>query len=104
MLLPVAEVLQKLGRKQALVVNGSGFLDEASLQGENHVVLLKDNEIVEMSIDPEKYGFSRVKNEEIRGGNSKENAKITLEVLSGEKSVYRDTVLLNARLTLFLFS
>jgi anthranilate phosphoribosyltransferase len=34
-------------------------LDEASLQGENHVVILKDNEIVEMSIDPEKYGFSR---------------------------------------------
>ena len=31
-------------------------------------------------------------------GNSKENAKITLEVLSGEKSVYRDTVLLNAGL------
>ena len=25
MLLPVAQVLQKLGRKQALVVNGSGF-------------------------------------------------------------------------------
>ena len=41
MLLPVAEVLQKLGRKQALVVNGSGFLDEASLQGENHVVDFK---------------------------------------------------------------
>ena len=34
-------------------------------------------------------------------GNSKENAKITLEVLSGEKSVYRDTVLLNAGLALF---
>ena len=75
-------------------------LDEASLQGENHVVLLKDNEIVEMSIDPEKYGFSRVKNEEIRG-NSKENAKITLGVLSGEKSVYRDTVVFNAGLALF---
>ncbi len=57
MLLPVAEVLQKLGRKQALVLNGSGFLDEASLQGENHVVLLKDNEIVEMSIDPESMVF-----------------------------------------------
>ncbi|PEB52858.1 anthranilate phosphoribosyltransferase [Bacillus pseudomycoides] len=101
MLLPVAEVLQKLGRKQALVVNGSGFLDEASLQGENHVVILKDNEIIETSIVPEKYGFSRVKNEEIRGGNPKENAKITLQVLKGEKSVYRDTVLLNAGLALF---
>ena len=40
-------------------------------------------------------------NEEIRGGDSKENAKITVGVLSGEKSVYRDTVLLNAGLALF---
>ena len=52
-----------------------------------------------MNIDPENYGFSRVKNEEIRG-NSQENAKITVGVLSGEKSVYRDTVLLNAGLAL----
>lgn len=44
------------------------------MQGENHVVLLKDNEIVEMSIDPEKYGFSRVKMKKLEG-NSKENAK-----------------------------
>ena len=71
------------------------------MQGENHVVILKENEIVETSIKPEKYGFSIVKNEEIRGGNSKENAKITLGVLNGEKSVYRDTVLLNAGLALF---
>ncbi|WP_144561714.1 anthranilate phosphoribosyltransferase [Bacillus mycoides] len=101
MLLPVAEVLQKLGRKQALVVNGSGFLDEASLQGENHVVILKDNKIIEESITPETYGFSRVSNEEIRGGNAKENANITLQILEGKKSVYRDTVLLNAGLALF---
>ena len=101
MLLPVAEVLQKLGRKQALVVNGSGFLDEASLQGENHVVILKDNKIIEASITPEEYGFSLVRNEEIRGGDSKENAKITLQVLQGEKSAYRDTVLFNAGLALF---
>ena len=47
--------------------------------------ILKDNEIIEMSIVPEKYGFSRVKNEEIRGGNSKENAKITLGVLERRK-------------------
>ncbi|PFE03348.1 anthranilate phosphoribosyltransferase [Bacillus cereus] len=101
MLMPVAEVLQKLGRKQALVVNGNGFLDEASLQGENHVVILKDNKIIEASITPEEYGFSRVKNEEIRGGDAKENANITFGVLQGKKSVYRDTVLLNAGLALF---
>ncbi|MGG2066634.1 anthranilate phosphoribosyltransferase [Bacillus sp. S14(2024)] len=101
MLLPVAKVLQKLGRKQAIVVNGSGFLDEASLQGENHAAILKDNKIIEVSISPEEYGFSRVKNEAIRGGDAKENANITLNVLQGEDSVYRDTVLLNAGLALF---
>ncbi|MGF9962864.1 anthranilate phosphoribosyltransferase [Bacillus rhizoplanae] len=101
MLLPVAQVLQKLGRKQAIVVNGSGFLDEASLQGENYAAILKDNKIIEVSISPEEYGFSRVKNEAIRGGNAKENANITLNVLRGEESVYRDTVLFNAGLALF---
>lgn len=101
MLLPVAEVLQKLGRKQAVVVNGSGFLDEASLQGENYAVIVKQNKLKEMVISPEAYGFSRVDNERIKGGSSKENAAITLSVLRGEKSVYRDTVLLNAGLALF---
>lgn len=101
MLFPVAEVLQKLGRKQAIVVNGSGFLDEASLQGENHVAILKDNKIIEVSISPEEYGFLRVKNEAIRGGDAKENANITLNVLQGEDSVYRETVLFNAGLALF---
>lgn len=43
----------------------------------------------------------RVKNEEIRGGIQKKMQKITVGVLSGEKSVYRDTVLLNAGLALF---
>ena len=51
-------------------------LDEASLQGENHVVILKDNEIVETSIEPEKYGFSIVNNEEIRGGIRKKMQRL----------------------------
>ncbi|WP_369900630.1 anthranilate phosphoribosyltransferase [Bacillus manliponensis] len=101
MLRPVAEVLQKLGRKQAVVVNGSGFLDEASLQGENYAVVLKQNQLQEVVISPEAYGFSKVDNESIKGGSAKENAAITLSVLQGEQSVYRDTVLLNAGLALF---
>ena len=79
MLLPVAQVLQKLGRKQALVVNGSGFLDEASLQGENHVVILKDNEIVETSIEPEKYGFSIVKTKRLEAGIRKKMQRLRSE-------------------------
>src|SRR4051794_13986022 len=37
-----AEVLLKLGRNRAIVINGAGFMDEASLQGENHLTLLEN--------------------------------------------------------------
>lgn len=87
MLLPVAQVLQKLGRKQALVVNGSGFLDEASLQGENHVVILKDNKIIEVNVSPEEYGFSRVNNEAIRGEMRKKMQTLHCKCCK-EKTVY----------------
>src|SRR5213080_4115907 len=48
-----AEVLQKLGRKRATVINGAGFMDEASLQGENHLTILADGVISSCSIFPE---------------------------------------------------
>jgi anthranilate phosphoribosyltransferase len=36
------------------------------------------------------------KKEDLKGGDAKENAVITIEVLKGEKGVRRDIVLLNA--------
>src|SRR5699024_473956 len=39
-LVTIAEALKKLGRKRALVINGAGKMDEGSLAGENHLVLL----------------------------------------------------------------
>ncbi|MDG4658318.1 anthranilate phosphoribosyltransferase [Ectobacillus antri] len=101
MLVPIAQVLQKIGRKRAVVVNGNGFLDEASLQGENHIAFLQDGVITEMTVHPEEFGLQVASNEAIRGGEPKENAEITRSVLRGEYGVHRDTVLLNAALALF---
>lgn len=101
MLRPVAGVLHKLGRKRAVVLNGNGSLDEASLQGENHIVLLEDGNIQEIIVRPEEFGFERVSNSAIRGGMPEENARITLGILQGEPGPHRDTVLLNAALALF---
>lgn len=101
MLVPIAEVLHKVGRRRAVVVNGNGFLDEASLQGENAIALLHDGVVQEMKIHPEELGLQVASNSEIRGGAPEENAAITMSVLKGELGVYRDTVLLNAALALF---
>ncbi|MFJ7747245.1 anthranilate phosphoribosyltransferase [Peribacillus sp. NPDC097295] len=96
-----AEVLHKLGRKRAVVVHGAGSMDEASLQGENSLVLLEEGDIIPYTLHPEEVNLPIYGNEEIRGGNAKENANIMLRILKGGKGAYRDTVLLNAGLGLF---
>jgi anthranilate phosphoribosyltransferase len=96
-----AEVLQKLGRQRAIVVNGAGFMDEASLQGENSLVLLENGKITPFTLSPEEVDLPVYPNEAIRGGDAKENADIMLRLLRGEKGAYRDTVLLNAGLGIF---
>jgi anthranilate phosphoribosyltransferase len=101
-LLPVfAEVLQNLGRKRAVVINGAGFMDEASLQGENHLTLLEDGVISKQSFVPDEVGLPQYDNSAIKGGDSKENAVILKNVLSGEKGACRDTVLLNAGIGIY---
>jgi anthranilate phosphoribosyltransferase len=96
-----AEVLLKLGRKRAVVLNGAGFMDEASLQGENHLVIVDKGTISKQTLKPEEVGLSKVTNQEILGGSAMENADILQRVLKGDKGAYRDTVLLNAGIGIY---
>jgi len=96
-----AEVLQKLGRKRAVVINGAGFVDEASLQGENHFTLLEDGSITNHSFYPEEMNLPQFDNSCIKGGDSKENGEILVKVLKGHKGAHRDTVVLNAGIGIF---
>jgi anthranilate phosphoribosyltransferase len=101
-LLPLmAEALRKLKRKRAIVLHGAGGLDEASLSGENHLILLDQGRLTPFTLHPEEVGLPVYTNEQIRGGNAKENAAITKSVLKGKPGPYLDTVLLNAGIGLF---
>ena len=101
-LLPVfAEVLNKLGRKRATVINGAGYMDEASLQGENYITILEDGIITNRSFSPEEVNLPRYDNSCIKGGDSKENAELLINVLKGEKGAHRDTVLLNSGIGIY---
>lgn len=97
-----AEVLQAIGRKKAVVINGAGYMDEASLQGENYLAILDEGKIKTCLLRPEEVGLQVYANEQIRGGFAKENADILLRVLDGEKGAYRETVALNAGIGIFV--
>ncbi len=97
----MTDALQKLGRRRAIVVNGAGSMDEASLAGENHLTLLHDGIQTAFTLHPEEVGLPVYTNEQIRGGDAKDNADILLHVLKGNPGPYMDTVLLNAGLGIF---
>jgi len=96
-----ASVLQMLGRERAIVVSGPQGLDEASLAGQNTLVLLDKGDLIPFSLTAEDVGLRSAPLEAIRGGNADENAVIMKNLLAGEQSAYLDTVLINAGIGLF---
>ncbi|HLR67395.1 anthranilate phosphoribosyltransferase [Virgibacillus alimentarius] len=101
MLPMIAETMHRLGRRRAIAINGAGYMDEASLAGENHLSLLNEGKVTNFTIHPSELDLPVYPNEKIRGGNAEENADILLRVLNGKPGPYYDTVLLNAGLGLY---
>lgn len=96
-----AAVLNKLGRKRAVVINGAGSMDEASLQGENFISLLENGSTHSFTLTPEEVGLKPHSNNAIVGGDAQVNAQILKDVLNGQEGAHRETVLLNAGLGIY---
>lgn len=92
----MAEVLNKLGTKQAFVVYGKDGLDEISISGETRVSELRDGKIKQYTVKPEDFGIRSASRAEIQGGTAEENAEIIRKLFSGEKGPRRDIACLNA--------
>lgn len=93
---PMAEVLQKLGSEHVWVVHGSDGLDEVTTTGVTYVAELKDGEITEFGVSPESVGLEKADLDDLKGGDAEVNAQAIKDLLAGEKSAYRDIVLINA--------
>ncbi|MDP3791040.1 MAG: anthranilate phosphoribosyltransferase [Candidatus Omnitrophota bacterium] len=100
----LAQVLKNLGSKRALVVCGMDGLDEITITGKTKIAELKDGQIKTYYISPEEFGMKKGNIADIEGGSSKENARTTLSVLSGQPGPKRDVVLLNASAALVVAS
>jgi anthranilate phosphoribosyltransferase len=95
LVLPVAEVLQRLGSERAWVVHGRDGLDELSVFAKTHVAALVDGQITEFEVDPARYGLAHDDRDGVKGGGAAENASRIRKVLAGEPGAARDVVLLN---------
>ena len=79
-----------------MVVHGHDGLDEISVCAPTRVSELKDGMIRTYNIDPEHYFDRLAEPEELAGGDPRENAAITRDVLTGRPGAKRDVVLINA--------
>jgi len=97
-----ADILKRLGRKSAWVVNGKtetgNVVDELSLMGETKLSkYTSTNGFSEQQIRPQDFGLKLAHAESLQGGDASQNASILEGVLSGElQGPKRDMVCLNA--------
>ena len=94
---PLAQVLNELGSKAALVIHGANGLDELNTTGLNRVSHLRDGVVETYDFNPGDLGLSPSTVQDLRGGTPDESAVMMRELLSCKlNGARRDAVLLNA--------
>ena len=100
---PMATALSKMGMNRAIVVYGSGGLDEASLQGDNKLVFVENGKLRYSKINISEFGYKNISNEELVVSNSDSNEKILKSILSGSGKISHNYVVaLNSALVLWV--
>lgn len=102
MLETMAKVLLKMGMKRGLVVYGHEKLDEISAVGPTSVCEFEDGKYRSYVITPEEMGLSGSEEGDLLGGSPEENASITRDILSGQKGIKRNAVLMNSGAALYV--
>ncbi len=105
------DLLEKLAQTQlelglaeeTFFVCGKDKMDEISLCDDSYLLRLEGKKIYpEEIINPEKFGFKKINLSELKGADPKYNAAKLTALLQGEKSAYRDIVVLNSAFALKL--
>jgi anthranilate phosphoribosyltransferase len=95
-LVPIANVLAKLGAEKAWVVHGSDGLDEMTTTGVSHIAVLDNGKVTTMTVAPQDVGLEHASLSALKGGIPDDNADAIRKLLGGARGAFRDIVLLNA--------
>ena len=91
---PLAHVLKNLGTEACWICHGEGGMDEIVPSGTTWISELKNGEIRNFEITPEAAGIKRSNADDLKGGDSVQNAEALREVLSGKPSAFSDAALM----------
>ena len=98
----MAETLNRLGTKRALLVSGRDGLDECSISAPTDVVELRDGNITRFVLEPEQVGLTKAANDDIIVLSVEESGKMVEGVLQGNApEAAINIVLLNAAAALY---
>jgi len=98
----LARVLLALGADHAMVVHSRDGLDEISISAATHVCEVRDGELRSYELTPEEIGVERRPLDDIAGGDARENARITREILAGGDGARTAIVAANAGAALYV--
>jgi anthranilate phosphoribosyltransferase len=100
---PIAETLQKLGTKRALVAHGLDGLDEFTVAAKTSVAEVTPEYIKFFEAAPEDFGLETVSDiSDLRGGDAAQNAAIVRAVLENKRhDAARSLVLINAAAAIY---
>jgi anthranilate phosphoribosyltransferase len=101
---PFAHVLKNLGSEACWICHGEGGLDEIVPTGTTWISELKNGTVTSFEITPETVGLKRSKLEDLKGGDAAQNAAALHAVLQGERSAFRDAVVMTTGAALLIDS
>jgi anthranilate phosphoribosyltransferase len=80
---PMANVLDRLGCKEAMVVHGLDGLDEISTVGKTVIAWLKNNQVTKLETDPSYFGVQKTNIGKLKAGTIDENTETLFKILRG---------------------
>lgn len=93
---PMAQVLNALGSKAAMVIHGANGLDELNTTGPNRISHLKNGAVETYDLHPADLGLAQSTVADLRGGTPDEAAVMMRDLLSNKlNGARRDAILLN---------
>ena len=100
--IPMAEVLGKLGVEKAWVVHGSDGLDELTTTGPSRVAAVEAGKVTTFEVSPEDAGLSRAESDDLMGGDAAYNAAAMRAMLAGDPGPFRDIAIYTAAAALIV--
>lgn len=101
-LVPLAQVLGKLGSRHVLVVHADDGLDEISIGGSTQIAELKHGEVSTYRVSPEQFGMAVGDVDALAVADAAASLAMINAVFAGADGAARDIILLNAGAAIYV--